>query len=265
MPSDYMKKWRETQLAKLSAAVTPVITTTKVLTSNLDQLDPQRTGGLDIDFYAGSFNPQISYLAGANFVFVRAGQNVWLDAQFPNSWVTSKSIIPRGAYWYLDKWVSNDGQARRFAGLFPNNTYDGELPIVMDMEQDIWIATGGRRSKKVHLDFTDMEAFLSALKGYLNGWDGSYIIYTGWNWWTHFGSPDPKYASVPLWMSNPPPYWTPDRQFNPPLPAPFTKYTFIQTSFAGDGLKYGVQSKGVDLDYYNGSLDQLKAQFTKGA
>jgi len=216
--------------------------------------DPSRVCGVDTDYYLGNWDPNVAWKNGVQFAFIRASQNIWPDVQFAHSWSASKGVMPRGAYCYLTKSISNDGQARQFASMFPNNTYDGELPIVLDLEEDVSVNGS-------HLGISDAEAFLTALPNYLKGWDGTYIIYTGYSWWKDFGSTNAKYAKIPLWIANPPPYSNPDRQFNPPLLAPFSRIVFIQASFAGDGILYGGTSKAIDLDYYMGTVEQFKTEF----
>jgi hypothetical protein len=130
----------------------------------------------------------------------------------------------------------------------------------MDLEEDKWYTVKGQK-RKIHLDASDMDAFLAALPKYLSGWNGKYIIYTGWSWWVNFGSTNPKYANVPLWIANPPPYGKPENRFNPAIPKPFTHATFIQFSFAGDGKLYGGSEKGIDMNYYMGSQGDFDREF----
>lgn len=217
--------------------------------------DPSRVCGVDTDFYLKFWDPQKAKQNGVQFAFIRACQNVWPDAEFAHSWAASKGVMPRGAYIYLTKQISNDGQARQFASMFPNGVYDGELPIVVDLEEEL-------AAKQLYA--SDMDAFLLALPKYLKGWDGKYIVYTGYSWWRTFGNKNLKYADVPLWIANPPPYGNPSQQFSPALLAPFKRVVFDQTSFAGDGILYGGTSKGIDLDYYLGTEAQFKAEFGIG-
>ena len=245
MPSDYSKKVRLAKLVKQAA--TSVVQVVQNVTG-LPTLDAGIIGGVDTDFYAGVWNPDVAKLNGCQFAFIRAGQGLGIDTQFNNSWTKSKGVLPRGAYWYLTKGMSNDGQARNFSSLFPTG-YDGELPLVVDMEEDIW---RGKGKDRTHLDMSDCDAFLLALKKYLPSWDGKWILYSGFYWLVDFGGLNPKYHSVPLWYSNPPPYFYADAKFWPKM-GKLWEPEFIQTNFNGDGHLYGGTEKALDLDAYVGT------------
>ena len=54
--------------------------------------------------------------AGARFAIIRAGQNLWEDRAFDESWRNSKGVLPRGSYWFYDSRVDPKFQAKkRFA------------------------------------------------------------------------------------------------------------------------------------------------------
>jgi hypothetical protein len=238
---------------KRGSLATRSITTVKKAVNALDTLDAGIIGGIDSDFYLGPWNPDIAHLNGVKFAFIRAGEGLQIDSQFQNSWNKSKGVMPRGTYWYLTKQWSNDGQAFRFAKLFPNG-YDGDLPLVVDMEEDVW---SGKGKNRTHLDYSDARAFLAALKKYMPSWDGKWINYSNYSFMIDHGGLAPDILDTPLWYSNPPPYFYQNAKYAPrmgKLPQP----EFIQTSFAGDGILYGGSSKGCDLDAYIGhSFDDV--------
>lgn len=273
--SDYTEKRKRERLAQLSTVQSAVVTI-KTVFNQLDRIESGRIGGPDTDFWAGPWQPEVAKLNGAAFAFIRAGNagkgsSDGTDPQFRPSWEKSRGLFPRSPYWYLtkDPAYSIGGQARKLAGLFPNG-YDGELPIVLDLEEDVsWKIPATK--KREHLGIADAYSFLSVLEKAWPGWDKRWIDYTNWSWPGTFGHPDYK---VPLWLSNPPPWGRPELKFDPILPEPwrsaqklglksdgvlFAGAAFLQTSFAADGRFYGVLEKGIDLNYWMGTLAELYA------
>jgi GH25 family lysozyme M1 (1,4-beta-N-acetylmuramidase) len=47
--------------------------------------------------------------------------------------------------------------------------------------------------------------------------------------------------------------------------APWGKWTFWQYSSTGDGLAYGMESRGLDMDWFNGMEDELRVFANVGA
>ena len=64
------------------------------------------------------------------------------------------------------------------------------------------------------------------------------------------------FQQYPLWIAN---YSMP----KPLIPFPWEdeKWLLWQFTATGDGAAYGVESKGIDLNYYNGSLEKFHARF----
>jgi GH25 family lysozyme M1 (1,4-beta-N-acetylmuramidase) len=238
---------------KRKKLTTQIVTVVKAVTGTLDEFPEGQIPGVDVDFYAGPFDFDVLRNAGGKVAFVRAGQNLWVDPLFHNNWINSKLKVKRGAYWFLDKNVSMDGQARIFASLF-GGLYDGELPIVLDCEQDTWIKQ--KKGKPIHLDASDALSFLIDFKHYLPSWNGEAIIYTGLSWWETHGSTDPQFRNFGLWLSSP-------DTLNPPVLHPWDTWDVLQTSFSGNGPKYGTvaipghpASKGIDLDIVSQAFAQ---------
>ena len=48
----------------------------------------------------------------ADFVIIRAGQNLWVDRDFKLNWVAAKAAeLPRGTYWFYDSRADLKRQA----------------------------------------------------------------------------------------------------------------------------------------------------------
>jgi len=259
--SDYSKKLRLAKLAQ-QAATSVATTVTKVVGGA--EFDPGVIGGVDTDFYAGAWNAKVAKDAGVKFVVVRAGE-YGTDSQFHSSWDSAKNaILPRAAYWFLtkDPTFSIGRQARNMAGLFPSG-YDGELPLVCDMEED---KNWGKGKDRAHLSIKDMISFCVDFKSQVPSWNGELIVYSNYYWLMDYGGVDFFKAGLTLswpitkaylWYANPGPYYYADAKLHPkmgPLPQP----EIIQTDFAGKGPKYGGTSKSIDLDAYVGhSFDNI--------
>lgn len=233
-----------------------IVTVAKVVTGTLDTLPTGSIGGVDTDLYAGPFSFTTLWARGGRFAYIRAGQNAWVDPQFHYSWLGSKGVLKRGLYWYLDKTASINMQARLLCSLFPNG-YDGELPLALDLEQDVNVKVKGQAHPD-HLSWADALSFIEVLHAGWPSWTGNYVIYTNWSWWVNFGSTDPVLANRPLWFAAP-------GETNPAVPDPWKSvgWSLQQISFAGNGPLYGtlaspgrLASKGIDLDIASPSFAQ---------
>ena len=188
----------------------------------------------------------------ADFVIIRAGQNLWPDQNFERHWKEAKaSGLPRGCYWYYDSRADPEKQAELWHSLLGGDL--GELPLFADFEESY----GGE-----HRGWQDWRIFLEHLKSIVG--DRPIAIYTANSYWSENAIKaisDPAdleyFHQYPLWIAN---YGV----SSPAIPKPWGKneWLFWQFTETGDGAQYGVESKGVDLNYFHGSpatLHQLVA------
>lgn len=190
---------------------------------------------------------------GARFTIIRAGQNLWKDNEFDLSWKNAKAAgLPRGAYWFYDSRVSPKRQAELWVSVLGGDL--GELPLWCDFEDKY----GGAFTGWKH--FYDFMAMLETLvPGKALG------VYTGYYYWREMtiakGIPTASlnyFKKFPLWIA----------AYNntaPLVPAPWLDWTLWQFTDNGDGTKYGVESKNIDLNYFNGDEAQFKTVFGVGA
>jgi len=171
-------------------------------------------------------------------VIIRAGQGSWIDREFKNYWKGAKEAgLLRGSYWYYDNNVDPKVQAEKWVDILGNDR--GELPMWCDFEQ---AAYGKYKGWKHWYNFITVVQSLmpSATIG----------IYTGYYYWTDNTTIDIPKASLewfgqfPLWIAA---YKTK----KPLIPKPWTEWTMWQYTDEGDGLKYGVESLEIDLNYCN--------------
>jgi GH25 family lysozyme M1 (1,4-beta-N-acetylmuramidase) len=212
--------------------------------------------GPDVSFYEDDpETPQgIDYVKmskSAGYVIVRAGQNLWVDSDFKVNWRESKLAgLPRGSYWFYDSRAEPKRQAELWVQ--QHGADFGELPLFADLEESYM---GPYRGWK------NWYTFLERVKQLVNGKEIS--IYTAYYYWrdnapnaiTQTASLE-YFHQYPLWIAH---YGA----VEPLIPLPWKKgeWLFWQYTEAGDGTLYGTESKGVDLNYFNGDMDAFRARF----
>lgn len=185
---------------------------------------------------------------GASFVIIRAGQNKWLDEDVKKNWKSAKlANLPRGSYWFYDSRVSPKIQAELWIGALDGDF--GELPLWCDFEDRY----GGQYgSWKNFYDFIVRLQELAPKK--------EIGIYTGYYYWLEKTAGAPKasrdwFKKFPLWIAA----YKVDK---PRIPYPFTEWAFWQYTDEGDGKKYGVESKELDSNYFNGDISTFVKRFS---
>lgn len=181
-----------------------------------------------------------SKAAGAKFVFIKASQGGALDGDYVNNWLHAEGVLPRGAYHFYDWRVSYSVQINLFCQIVENDP--GELPPALDYESRI----------NVPIRATAAGIALRFLKDVEQRTGRTPLLYTSPGFWGEFGLPaNTDFAKFPLWVAN---YGV----YKPSVPKPWTNWTFWQYSSTGDGLKFGAESKSLDMDYFNGAEDEFK-------
>ena len=208
------------------------------------------TPGLDISVWQDEnstpqmFDPIKAYAAGARFVFIKASEGVLLDPDMLMNWQNCKGKLYRGAYHYFRWQYSPLDQARFFAGVLKADP--GELPPVIDFESRNGVPGRVAAVAGLTMFVTEFER--------ITGKQQQLMIYTGPSFWREYGSTAAAWAERPLWIAN---YGT----TTPAIPPPWQKWDFWQYSAHGPGLVYGAESLNIDMNYYNGDLDQMKQRF----
>ena len=187
----------------------------------------------------------------ANFVIIRAGQNLWPDRDIKLNWAAAKAAgLPRGSYWFYDSRADPKRQAELWVETMGGDL--GELPLFADFED----AYGGPFA-----GWRKWYDFLERLKELVP--EKEIAIYTAFYYWrdnapsaTSESQSLEYFHQYPLWIAN---YGV----ANPSVPKPWgaDEWTFWQFTEVGDGELYGVESKGIDLNYFNGDVEALKQRF----
>jgi len=231
--------------------------------------------GVDISRYQGNINFAKMYAAGARFVFVKSSDGG------PNA---HGRAVP-----YADQWIP---QAKA-AGLLVGQYHFAQIPNTDDMnavlaaanaQADLmiarWNAHGGYSQGTLPLvldieqagvpsNVTDAEA-VAFVKTWLekvaNATGKLPIIYSNPTFLKNHLSGDASLANYPLWAAN---YF----DVSNPGVSPKTgclntvwtgdgcnlRWTFWQYSQTGPGGTFGVSSRGIDLNVYAGSAEELLA------
>jgi lysozyme len=189
--------------------------------------------------------------AGANFVFIKVSERGGMDQDFFINWKNAKLAgIPRGGYHFLRWDVSGLLQARIFCELLKEDP--GELPPVADFEAPF--LDGKYPSNALLAQFLEAVESITGKKP---------MIYTSPGFWNSYGKNkitgrfDASWSYYPLWIA----HYTnaPAPQLLEPWKSDNKSWTFWQYSAVGDGLKFGAESKGIDLNWFNGDEDALRS------
>jgi len=208
------------------------------------QDDPETPQGIDF----------VKMKLSAEYVIVRAGQNLWVDSDFKVNWREAKLAgLPRGSYWFYDSRVEPKRQAELWVQQFDGDF--GELPLFADFEETYNGAYKG---------WEHWYTFLEQLKALVNGKE--IAIYTGYYYWRN-NAPNEATQAGSLEYFHQYPLWIANYDINQPfIPKPWSanEWLFWQYTDMGDGKLYGVESNGVDLNYFNGDLAAFKTRFKLG-
>ena len=133
--------------------------------------------GPDVSFYQDEpSTPQgidfVKMKQAAEFVIIRAGQNLWPDSDFKYNWQQARQAgLPRGSYWFYDSRAEPKRQAELWIQQFEGDF--GELPLCADFED----AYNG-----IYKGWRNWYTFLERLKTLLP--TGKEIfIYTAYYYW----------------------------------------------------------------------------------
>jgi len=198
--------------------------------------------GFDVSFWQDNIDWDKAAKQDSKFCFIKASQDTTADTQFARNWKEAKRVgFLRGAYHFADYRTYAVPQAQYMWSLLKDDP--GELPPVLDLEQ-YWtpLPPGSRALAWVK----DWGSEMSRLCG------SKPILYT---------SPSViKYwlATIPDWLKEWP-LWIANYGVSEPGYSPWPKWTLWQYSTVGPGTAYGMQSLGLDMDWFNGSLEELQA------
>jgi lysozyme len=198
--------------------------------------------GTDVSHWQGNIDFDKMKAAGAQFVFMKASQAAWTDQRFVRNWQAAKDAgIFRGAYHFIDWTRTAQQQADHFSNVLLAHGM-GDLPPVADFE----LRQGAPSQPQATL-------FLRVFCERVEANTGKRpMVYTAPYVWREMGSTDPYWRRYDLWLAH---YTTAS---NPLTTPPWHAWKFWQFTERGPGSVYGVSSAAIDLNYWHGTLDELR-------
>jgi lysozyme len=197
------------------------------------------TAGIDVSYYQGDIAWSRVRRAGVQFAFIRVSDGATiLDTKFAANWTGAKRAgVLRGAYQFFRPEESAIDQANvLIAGLRARGA--GELPPVIDIE-----VTGGLPLAKVA---ANARVWIEHVRSQLGV---EPIVYTNYGMWRWGGAE--QLGRQLLWLA----HYT---EACPSVPPPWSQWTFWQ--YTDNGRVDGIDTP-VDLDVFDGSLDELRRRF----
>lgn len=206
----------------------------------------ERAHGIDISKWQDTFDPTVNP-DDIDFIILRASFGVTTDPKFDEFVAASQAIPIRGAYHYFQSAHPWKAQADHFVSVVEGQGFHF---YALDVE-----STGNERSQKFA---DDAERWLKYVAKKV---DQPLLLYTNPNlyrtWLRPFGD---WMKDWPLWIAQY--FFEPDRNRTPALPAGVTDWTIWQYSADSPpnekGAEYGVGSRNIDLDVFNGSVADMR-------
>jgi len=215
-----------------------------------DYPDQNKILGLDCSHWAGGVvDFQKAKSNGIEFVFIKAKDGLVTSKWFVENWQAAKEAgLLRGAYQWLypSNKISVKLQAQSLHNLMVNDP--GELPDVIDFEWTYWNGVPANPGASDLYGYLEHKKTLSTHQT---------TIYTAPGYWNEYGNLDGYWTQYPLWIAN-------YRVSSPTIPLPWSKCEFWQWTDRGFGEDYGFdpyQQKAVDLNYFNGTKEELAQKY----
>lgn len=212
--------------------------------------------GLDVSYYQADIDWTKVAAAGYGFAITRISHSTsFMDPKFEANWAGIKANgMIRGAYQYFEPGDNVEAQAQVVIDAV-GMLGPGDLPVTIDVESADFIAQAPYR--------TAIRTWLDLVEA---GTGKKPIIYTGkYYWQDHVASNE--FNEYPLWHAaypnacQPPNAPPPECTSCPNLADQFDDWQFWQ--YTSSGSVPGI-SGNVDLNIFNGSLDDLKSLANSG-
>jgi lysozyme len=196
--------------------------------------------GIDVSHHQSIIDWQKVASYGIVFAFAKATEGVGLqDTHFTANYAAMKSSgILRGAYHFFHPGSDASAQANSFLRVV-KQLEPGDLPPTLDVEVD-----DGKSDKVI---INGIQQWLDSVEAALGQRP---IIYTSASFWNSKVSGTSRFADYPLWVA----HYT--FKPNPNIPNGFEDYTIWQ--FTELGTIDGIDDNNVDLNRFNGTLEDLR-------
>ena len=221
-----------------------VVDAAAVQSTSPSSTTPTQTMGVDVATYQGTVDWTAASGFDVRFAFIKATEGTSItDDRFAQNWAGTKSAgVLRSAYHYFTHSSDPVAQADYFLSVVGG---DFDLPLVLDLESTSGIPQADVLASNVKA-FLDRVEQQSGVRP---------IIYTYPSFWMTYMTAATWAAAYDLWIAH---Y---DTQ-SPIVPAPWTRWTFWQ--FKG-GYSVPGKNKSIDLNWFAGSMDDLRAYCVSGS
>lgn len=203
--------------------------------------------GIDVSHFQGVVDwPRVA-ASGIQFCFIKATEGTGnVDPRFILNWKSARDAgLVRGAYHFFHPTAPASSQADSFLRIV-SRLEPGDLPPVLDLEVPAaWAAIALADRAPMAIEWLDQVEKALGL---------SPIVYLSPAFATEILANAPELGRFPVWLAH---YTNADA---PTIAKPWTNWTFWQHSREGKILGVALP---VDLDRFNGSLDDLKALTAK--
>ncbi|MGB8510632.1 MAG: GH25 family lysozyme [Pyrinomonadaceae bacterium] len=198
--------------------------------------------GIDVSHFQGVINWQRVSASNVAFAFTKATDGVGAqDTFFTANYASIKSNgILRGAYHFFRPQLDAKAQADSFLHVV-KQLEPGDLPPAIDVEVD-----GGKSASLIVKGVTTWIAEVEQALG------RTPIIYTNASFWNSQVGGSSAFSEHPLWVAH---YTSKPK---PNIPQGFANYTIWQFTSLGVSAVNGISGAGLDLDRFNGTLDDLR-------
>jgi lysozyme len=178
---------------------------------------------------------------GLDFVILRCSIGGYEDSRYKVNIAKAKDAgLITGTFHYLT-WRDNlQSQLNLIINL--QKQYPSDIPIVIDVEERSGCPSQITAGKAIKSLLDSLREELGVIPG----------VYTNVDSWMRMGYINEDVLTYWLWVAN----WNVK---TPRIPKPWQKWQFWQYTISSYGYMFGVQSRSIDMDTYNGSVDDLKA------
>jgi lysozyme len=177
---------------------------------------------------------------GIDFVILRCSIGGYEDSRYRINLSKAKNVgLLTGSFHYLTWKDSIQSQIDLVVQLQKQQPSD--IPVVVDVEERSGCPSQTTAGKAIKYILDTLRTELGVIPG----------VYTNVDSWMRMGYINEDILSYWLWVAN----WNVKI---PRIPKPWQNWVFWQYTISSYGYMFGVQSKSIDMDAFNGSVDDLK-------
>lgn len=182
----------------------------------------------------------------ASACIIKAGQRNYSDPAFEISWKNAKQAgIPRGAYWFCDKFDTPKNQANFYWGLLKKDLPEGIVAV--DFEKGSWT------------DLNNLYVFMNELQQISGLQNERIVLYTNYYYFMEASQNAKRdwFGKFPLWIAS----YTSNPEYVK-IPS-IWKETLIWQYGTPIEEDAGVHSLEIDGNYFNGNQEKFEKYFGK--